>query len=159
MLLLYLWLALLTNHSVHSFLTLLWLLQTIFWLFWAVILCCLHCRRYCRWCNLSLSLCEMISIKNVIRKEKFAKKVALLCAQSPVWPDLPKCCHFFKNLHIFGNIFTVYFIFVKVLNPLWHNFYAFGQFFIVVNGQILKNNLAIWSHWDRLTHWLFFIHF
>ena len=26
-------------------------------------------------------------------------------------------------------------------------FYAFGQNFIVVNGRILKNNLAIWSHW------------
>ena len=27
-------------------------------------------------------------------------------------------------------------------------FYAIGQTFIVLNGQILKNILAIWSHWS-----------
>ena len=32
-------------------------------------------------------------------------------------------------------------------NPLWHNFHALGQFFILINGQSLKNNPAIWSHW------------
>ena len=26
-------------------------------------------------------------------------------------------------------------------------FHAIGQIFIVVNGHIVKNNLAIWSHW------------
>ena len=26
-------------------------------------------------------------------------------------------------------------------------FYAFGQFFIDVNGLKMKDNLAIWSHW------------
>ena len=30
---------------------------------------------------------------------------------------------------------------------IFGNFYATGQFFIVVIGQRLKNNLAIWSHW------------
>ena len=34
--------------------------------------------------------------------------------------------------------FKVYFIFGKVLSPLWHNLYASGQFFIGVNGHILK---------------------
>ena len=51
-----------------------------------------------------------------------------------------------KSLEIFGNIFKVYLIFDKVVNPLWDYLDAFGQNFNVVNGQILKNNLAIWSH-------------
>ena len=29
-------------------------------------------------------------------------------------------------------------VFGNVVNPLWGNLYAFGQIFIVVNGQILK---------------------
>ena len=33
--------------------------------------------------------------------------------------------------------FKINFIFGQVLNPFWHNFYALGQVFIVVNGQIL----------------------
>ena len=44
--------------------------------------------------------------------------------------------------------------FVMVLISIWQTFvptsaiyYATGQIFIVVNGQRLKNNLAIWSHW------------
>ena len=45
----------------------------------------------------------------------------------PVWPDLAKCHHFGKKIEMFGNIFKLYFIFGEVLNPLWHNFYAFGQ--------------------------------
>ena len=53
-------------------------------------------------------------------------------------PALAKYCQFSKNLEIFGNIWNVYLIFGKVLNPLWDFLYAFGQNFIVVNGQILK---------------------
>ena len=29
----------------------------------------------------------------------------------------------------------------------------FGQIFNVVNGQILKNNLATWSHWQASMRW------
>ena len=61
-------------------------------------------------------------------------------------PDLAKFIHFGKNLEIFGSILKVYLLFGKVVNPLWDNMYSLGQIFIVVNGQILKNNLAIWSH-------------
>ena len=55
---------------------------------------------------------------------------------SPIW----------QKLEIFGTIFKFYLIFDNALNPLWHNFFVIGQFFIVENGQILKNNLTIWSH-------------
>ena len=41
----------------------------------------------------------------------------------------------------------VYFEFGKQLYLLYVTFYATKQIFIVVNGQRLKNNLAIWSHW------------
>ena len=47
---------------------------------------------------------------------------------SPLWQ---KC----RNI---GNIFKVHLVLGKVVNPLWHNLYAHGQRFIVVNGQILK---------------------
>ena len=35
----------------------------------------------------------------------------------------------------------------KILNLIWRNCYVFGQPFNVLNSQIRKNNLAIWSHW------------
>ena len=37
-------------------------------------------------------------------------------------------------------------MFDKISNLLWQFFDVFGQLFNVVIGQILKNNLAIWSH-------------
>ena len=39
----------------------------------------------------------------------------------------------------------VYFLFGKTLSRLWQICDIIGLFFIVVNGQILKNNLTIWS--------------
>ena len=59
--------------------------------------------------------------------------VIRFCEISPLWQK-------------FGTIFQIYLIFDKVLNPLWHNLYALRQFCILENGQILKNNLTIWSH-------------
>ena len=45
--------------------------------------------------------------------------------------------------------------FFEGLFTIWENpaptlaiLYAIGQVFIDVNGQMLKNNLAIWSHWS-----------
>ena len=74
--------------------------------------------------------------------------------EEPVWPVLAK-------FHRFGNIL---FIFVK-----WLRFYSvFGKFFNLLwkivmlragfqHGQILKNNIAIWSHWEELTFHFFLI--
>ena len=77
--------------------------------------------------------------------------------EEPVWPVLAK-------FHRFGNIL---FIFVK-----WLRFYSvFGKFFNLLwkivmlragfqHGQILKNNIAIWSHWEELTfHFFIFFSF
>ena len=32
------------------------------------------------------------------------------------------------------------------LDLLWQILYAIGQIFVDVNGQMLENNLAVWSH-------------
>ena len=68
--------------------------------------------------------------------------------QQSVWSDLAKFRKFSKNFEIFGNISKVYLIFGKVVNPLWDFMSAFGQNFIVVNGQILKKKQS--SHWVTL---------
>ena len=62
-----------------------------------------------------------------------------------VWPDLANLRRFVKFLKVVGNFFTIYLQFCKALNLHWQIHYAFGQICIVC--QILKNSLAIWSHW------------
>ena len=54
--------------------------------------------------------------------------------------------HFGKSLQVFGKFLTVYFLFGKMLSLLWQICDIIGLYFIVANGQILKNNLTIWSH-------------
>ena len=55
---------------------------------------------------------------------------------------------FWPNLKSLGQFLRVYLLLGKNLDQLWQILYAIGQVFIDVNGQILKNNLAIWSHWS-----------
>ena len=78
---------------------------------------------------------------------------------SPVWPDLGKFCHFSKIIKVFGNYVRAYLVLGTNLNPLWSTFYAIGQIFIVTNGLIITNNLAIWSHCPSQPHtdhqWIF----
>ena len=54
---------------------------------------------------------------------------------SPFWQNLESLGQFFQGL------------FWKILDRLWLILYAIGQVFIDVNGQMLKNNLSIWSQW------------
>ena len=42
---------------------------------------------------------------------------------------------------MFGNIFKVYLLFGKVVNPLWDYLFACRKIFIVVNGKILKKTI------------------
>ena len=44
--------------------------------------------------------------------------------------------------------FTFYYLFGKMLSLPWQICYIIGPVFIGANGQILKNNLNIWSHWS-----------
>ena len=54
---------------------------------------------------------------------------------------------FGKIFKVLGNFSRVYLLFGKIVNPLWQILYTFGQIFIDVNDQMLKNNLASRSHW------------
>ena len=58
------------------------------------------------------------------------------------WPDLAKFRHFGNNLQVFGKFLPVYFYLGKMLSQVWKIYWA--------NGQMLKNNLTIWSHWLQL---------
>ena len=57
----------------------------------------------------------------------------------PVWPDWAKFCHF-------GRFFRVYLLSGKMLSLLWQICDIIGLIFIVANGQVLNNNLTIWSY-------------
>ena len=52
-----------------------------------------------------------------------------------------------KILQVFGSFLTVYLLFGKILSIIWQICEIIGLIFIAANGQILKNNLTIWSHW------------
>ena len=67
-----------------------------------------------------------------------------------MWPDLAKFRQFGNTLQIFGNFLTVHFLFGKMLSLLWQISDTIRLVFFSANGQILKNNLAIWSHWSTL---------
>ena len=68
-----------------------------------------------------------------------------------VWPDLAKFCHFGKSFPVSGKFLTVYFLVGKILSWLWQFCDIIGLIFIAANGQILKNNLTIWSQCFRDT--------
>ena len=59
-----------------------------------------------------------------------------------------------QNLQSYGQISRDYLVFnqnmAKYSTFFWQILYTFGQIFIDVNGQMLKNNLAIWSHWSGI---------
>ena len=61
-------------------------------------------------------------------------------ASVTVWPDLAKFRHYGKILQVFGKFLAVYLLFGKLLSLNL-------AIFISANGQILKNNPTIWSHW------------
>ena len=67
----------------------------------------------------------------------------------PVWPDLANFCL------VLGNILRVYLLFGIILDRLGQILHDIGQVFIEVNGQMLKNKLAVWSHWFLLTFEMF----
>ena len=68
-----------------------------------------------------------------------------ICSE-PVWPDLAKFRrHFGQRLIISGKRLRVYLAFGDSLRQK----NVFEQIFIVVKGKLLKNYLAIWSHWVK----------
>ena len=69
-----------------------------------------------------------------------------------MWPEVVKFGLFGKIFKVWCNFWCVYLLFSKILNLLCQIFDTFGQTIIDVNGQMLKNDLAIWSHWRREGH-------
>ena len=61
--------------------------------------------------------------------------------------EISPLCQKFQSL--WAIFWMSYLVFGKLLSRLWH-FYATGQIFIVVNGQRLHSNKAIWSHCPAL---------
>ena len=67
---------------------------------------------------------------------------------APVWQDLPSFRHFGRMLKVFGNSLWGLFEYLSIFwTYIDKNVMVLGKFFIVVKGQILKNDLVIWSHW------------
>ena len=60
---------------------------------------------------------------------------------------LSSVTRFGKILKFFGQFWYGLFCIWQAIIHTATIFYATGQIFIVINGQRLKNNLAIWSHW------------
>ena len=67
-----------------------------------------------------------------------------------MWPYLAIFRHFGTILLLLGNVLRIYFVFGKPLNLLWQFLNVIRLICIDVNGQMLKNNLAIWSHWPNV---------
>ena len=57
-----------------------------------------------------------------------------------------------QNFKILWQYLKALFSIGKILNLLWHIIYAIGYIFYLVNCQILKNNLVIWSQWCQFTN-------
>ena len=85
-----------------------------------------------------------ITIQSTIKRTKGAKgkreRRDEQCDQ--IWRNFATLAKVYKSLAIF---LTVYFLFGKILSLLWQNCDIIGLFFIVADGQILKNNPTIWS--------------
>ena len=63
-----------------------------------------------------------------------------------VWPDLAKFLHLGKIFKVLVNFWGFIYYFGKLWTDFGKILYVIGQIFIDVNGQMLKNNLAIWWH-------------
>ena len=84
--------------------------------------------------NIGYDEAELFSIIEIITHFK-----RIIIYFQSVGPDLAKFRHFDKTLQVFGKYLTVHFLFGKMLGQL-------RQIYYIINGQILKNNLTIWSH-------------
>ena len=121
---------------------------------------------FCRIWRLQTSDLEMVGKRREreIERDRKEKKKKPFCVKkmefwrdvmpTAVWPDLAKFCHFGKTLQV--KFLKVYFLFGKVLSLLWQIWYIIGLILIFANGQILKNNLTIWSRWTEGALWVNF---
>ena len=64
-----------------------------------------------------------------------------------IWRNFATLVKVDKSL---AHFLMVYFLSGKILSLLWQICDIIVLIFIGANGQILKNNLTIWSHWPCL---------
>ena len=103
-------------------------------------------------CFFSHSLGHLFTFLSYLDASSSSNHFHRITHPSPVWPYLVKFWHFGKSLQVFGKFLTVYFLFGKMLILLWQICDIIGLIFAVANGQILKNNLTIWSHCIQQTN-------
>ena len=80
-----------------------------------------------------------------------ASQVGLCCYQT--WQNSTSLAKFKKCWATFRGIVSIQQTFepnLSTFEPNLSTFMPLWQFFDLANGQILKNNLAIWSHWSLL---------
>ena len=75
--------------------------------------------------------------------------------KSPYFDSRYQCDQVCAKFRHFGKIFKKtwanfwgFINYFAIFLQLWKIFYAIGQMFVHINGQILKNNLPIWSHYQ-----------
>ena len=69
--------------------------------------------------------------------------------------DVTRCGkfhHFGKTLKVFGYLLKVYFALGKILNLIGQIYITLDKFSLMLMGIYWKDNLAIWSHWQWVTH-------
>ena len=80
---------------------------------------------------------------------KFGAAASVAAWTRPVWHDFGEISPLgqtFKNLRqIFESVFCVW----RNFKPTLAIFINLGQIWAAVSSQIMKNNLAIWSHWEQ----------
>ena len=80
-----------------------------------------------------------------VLKDSFMIQAHLQCDQ--IRPNFATLAKFYKSLAIFWRFFSYF-------AKCWAHFGEFGNIigliFIVANGQMLRNNLTIWSHCSHL---------
>ena len=73
------------------------------------------------------------------------------CCCQTVWTDLAHFRHFGNFLKYLDNFLKLLLTDGKNFNLLWRICYAIWHICMIINGQILKNNRAIWSHCCQIT--------
>ena len=86
--------------------------------------------------------CDLLRLHRV-KFDKIPNSKLRLCTYSS------SVARFGKSLQVFGKFLTVYLLIGKMLSLLYQICDIIGLIFFVANGQILKNNLTIWSHCAR----------
>ena len=78
--------------------------------------------------------CSKLSVKTVCAIRAHENKIS----HFKVWrPNLEYCGKYFCSSRC-------------TVTRWWNQCDQIGQNFIIINGQILKNNIAIWSHWAKI---------